>query len=100
MFISGMSLNTVSLFGIILAIGIVVDDAILVVESTQVNIDKGMKPQEATRATMRAVTGSCHRNHPGAHGGLYPRFVHARPDRHYVSAVFHHHCPVCSVVFW
>ncbi|MDR3417145.1 MAG: multidrug efflux RND transporter permease subunit [Nevskia sp.] len=53
----GFSLNALSLFGLVLAIGIVVDDAIVVVENVERNIGNGLKPIEATRQAMREVTG-------------------------------------------
>jgi multidrug efflux pump len=53
----GFSLNALSLFGLVLAIGIVVDDAIVVVENVERNIARGLKPLEATRQAMREVTG-------------------------------------------
>ncbi|MBC2745364.1 MAG: efflux transporter outer membrane subunit, partial [Desulfosarcina sp.] len=49
-------INVLSLLGLVLAIGIVVDDAIVVVEAVQVNIEKGMTPKEATKAAMQEVT--------------------------------------------
>ena len=52
----GFSINVLSLLGLVLAIGIVVDDAIVVVEAVQVNIEKGMNPKEATVAAMKVVT--------------------------------------------
>jgi HAE1 family hydrophobic/amphiphilic exporter-1 len=52
----GFTINVLSLLGLVLAIGIVVDDAIVVVEAVQVNIAKGMKPKEATLEAMRKVT--------------------------------------------
>ena len=52
----GFSINIISLLGLVLAIGLVVDDAIVVVEAVQVNIEKGMAPREATIAAMRNVT--------------------------------------------
>ena len=52
----GFSINVLSLLGLVLAIGIVVDDAIVVVEAVQVNIEKGMNPKEATVAAMNVVT--------------------------------------------
>ena len=57
MHIFGFSLNALSLFGLVLAIGIVVDDAIVVVENVERNIANGLKPVEATRQAMREVTG-------------------------------------------
>ncbi len=54
--ILGFTINVLSLLGLVLAIGIVVDDAIVVVEAVQVNIAKGMNPKEATNAAMKEVT--------------------------------------------
>ena len=53
----GFSLNALSLFGLVLAIGIVVDDAIVVVENVERNIALGKTPVEATRQAMKEVTG-------------------------------------------
>jgi len=52
----GFTVNVLSLLGLVLAIGIVVDDAIVVVEAVQVNIENGMNPQEATVHAMNEVT--------------------------------------------
>lgn len=52
----GFSLNTVVLFALILAIGIVVDDAIVVVENTQRHIDEGLSPRDATIQAMKEVS--------------------------------------------
>jgi multidrug efflux pump len=54
----GFSLNNLSLFGLVLAIGIVVDDAIVVVEAVEHNIEEGMEPKEATRHGMDQVGGA------------------------------------------
>ncbi len=53
----GFSVNVLSLLGLVLAIGIVVDDAIVVVEAVMHHIEHGMSPKEATRKAMQEVTG-------------------------------------------
>ena len=53
----GFSINTLSLLGLVLAIGIVVDDAIVVVEAVIHHIEKGKSPREATVQAMKEVTG-------------------------------------------
>lgn len=53
----GFSINVLSLLGLVLAIGIVVDDAIVVVEAVMHHIEQGMSPREATNQAMREVSG-------------------------------------------
>src|SRR5512138_3792781 len=53
----GFSINTLSLFGLVLAIGLVVDDAIVVVEAVEHHIEHGMSPKEATFKAMEEVSG-------------------------------------------
>src|SRR6185312_659809 len=53
----GFSLNNLTLFGLVLAIGIVVDDAIVVVEAVEHHIEHGLSPREATVTAMQQVSG-------------------------------------------
>ncbi|MGB0719679.1 MAG: efflux RND transporter permease subunit [Bdellovibrionales bacterium] len=57
MLLLGFSINVLSLFGLILAVGIVVDDAIVVVENVERNIEEGKEPHAATVQAMKEVTG-------------------------------------------
>jgi multidrug efflux pump len=57
MLLLGFTINVLTLFGLILAIGIVVDDAIIVVENVERNIEEGKNPREAAYIAMREVTG-------------------------------------------
>jgi hydrophobic/amphiphilic exporter-1 (mainly G- bacteria), HAE1 family len=53
----GFSINTLSLFGLVLAIGLVVDDAIVVVEAVERHLQEGLEPKEATLRAMKEITG-------------------------------------------
>jgi multidrug efflux pump len=53
----GFSINTLSLFGLVLAIGLVVDDAIVVVEAVELNLEHGLPPKDAARKAMQEVGG-------------------------------------------
>jgi multidrug efflux pump len=57
MYVFGFSINALSLFGLVLAIGIVVDDAIVVVENVERNIEEGLAPRDAAYRAMREVSG-------------------------------------------
>ncbi|WP_112816528.1 efflux RND transporter permease subunit [Ensifer sp.] len=57
MYVFGFSINALSLFGLVLAIGIVVDDAIVVVENVERNIEQGLSPVQATYRAMQEVSG-------------------------------------------
>ena len=79
----GFSINMLTLLSVVLAIGIVVDDAIVVVEGVSHNIERGMAPQDASINAMRELLGAHHRHHAGADvrvpaGGLHARASPAR----------------------
>ena len=57
LYLLGFSINALTLFGLVLAIGIVVDDAIVVVENVERNIEDGLQPREATYKAMQEVSG-------------------------------------------
>jgi multidrug efflux pump len=57
LFVMGFSINALTLFGLVLAIGIVVDDAIVVVENVERNIERGLTPVQASYQAMNEVTG-------------------------------------------
>jgi multidrug efflux pump len=57
LYLLGYSINTLTLFGLVLAIGIVVDDAIVVVENVERYIEQGHSPQEAAHLAMKEVSG-------------------------------------------
>ena len=87
----GFSVNTLSLFGLVLAIGLVVDDAIVVVEAVEHHIEEGMSPRDATFKAMSEVSGPGRRDraHPG--GGVHPGRLHGRHHRPALPAVRAHH---------
>jgi HAE1 family hydrophobic/amphiphilic exporter-1 len=77
----GFSINTLSLFGLVLAIGLVVDDAIVVVEAVEHHIEQGLSPKDATLKAMEEVTGpgDRHCRHPGR--GVCADGLHSRHHR-------------------
>ena len=85
----GYSANTVSLLALVLAIGIVVDDAIVVVEAVEAQLEKDptISPAEAARRAMSADHRADHRHHAGAAVGVRAGRVHSRHFRRAVPAV-------------
>ena len=87
----GFSINMLTLFGIVLAIGIVVDDAIVVVEAVEkIMHDKGLAPREAAREAMRGHRRRDRRRHRGDLRGVRADRVPGRGHRHAVQAVRGH----------
>lgn len=92
MLVTGQSINNLTLFGLILAIGIVVDDAIVVVENTVRLMDtEGLTAKEATSKAMGEVGGAIVANHLRAIGGVRAMSGATRTDRPHVSTLRHHY---------
>ncbi len=87
MLLLDFSLNTLSLFGLVLAIGIVVDDAIVVVENVERHIELGLSPIEATRKAMEEVSGPIIAIALVLVRGVRADGVRQRPDRAVLPAV-------------
>ena len=83
----GFSLNNLTLFGLVLAIGIVVDDAIVVVEAVEHHIEHGLSPRDATIRAMEQVSGPGDRRRPGAQRRVRAVRVHQRHHRTVLPAV-------------
>ena len=92
----GFTINTLTLFGFVLAIGIVVDDAIVVVEAVQHYIDvEKISAQRSYRKSHEGYFGSgrCHCPDPG--GSICSGWIYSGYRGKTVSAVRHHHCDLC-----
>ena len=83
----GFSINSLSLFALVLAVGIVVDDAIVVVEAVEKHIRDGMTPREAAHRTMQRGLGRADRHRPGADRGVRPDRVRPRHPGHLLPPV-------------
>ncbi len=77
----GFSLNNLTLFGLVLAIGIVVDDAIVVVEAVEHHIEQGLAPRDATIKAMSEVSGPVIAVASGADGRVHALHVYLRHHR-------------------
>ena len=87
----GFSINTLSLFGLVLAIGLVVDDAIVVVEAVERHIEDGLAPKAGGAQSHGGNLGPGDRHRAGALRGVHPDGVHPGHHRQAVSAVRRHH---------
>ena len=87
MWLVGFSLNMLSLFGLVLAIGIVVDDAIVVVENVQRWLDEGLSPRDAAFKAMDEVTPAVYRHCFRPLRGIHSRRLRSRNHRAVLSAV-------------
>ncbi len=88
----GFSLNNISLFGLVLAIGIVVDDAIVVVENVERWLEQGLPPREATYKAMEEVTGPVIAVALVLSRGVRALRVHQRHHRQLLPPVRGDHC--------
>ena len=86
----GFSINTLSLLGLVLAVGLVVDDAIVVVEAIESKIEQGRSPRDAAIEAMDEVSGALGGNRAGAVGRVHSRRLHDRPYRFVVPAIRPH----------
>ena len=83
----GFSINTLSLFGLVLAIGLVVDDAIVVVEAVERHIEEGMTPKAAALKAMEEISGPVVGIALVLSAVFVPTAFHSRNHRAAVSAV-------------
>ena len=85
----GFSINTLSMFGLVLAIGLVVDDAIVVVEGVQRHIEEGLAPKEAAQKAMDELSGPGNWYRPGSVIRFCAYRFHSRHHRKALSAICH-----------
>ena len=87
MYVFGFSINALTLFGLVLAIGIVVDDAIVVVENVERNIEAGLSPRDGDASGDARSVRPDHRDRAGACGGVRAARLHQRLVRPVLQAV-------------
>ena len=90
----GFSVNTLSLFGLVLAIGLVVDDAIVVVEAVEQHIEEGMSPTGRDDAGDEGSLGPGRRHRADPRAGVHPGRIDGRDPGTPEPAVRHHDCRV------
>ena len=88
----GFTVNLASLFAVVLAIGIVVDDAIVIVEGASRHIEAGLSRRDGGDQGHGRAVRADYRHHAGADGGIRPGRLSARPERPDVCAVRAGHC--------
>ena len=86
----GFSINTLSMFGLVLAIGLVVDDAIVVVEGVQRHIEEGLSPKDAARKAMEELSGPGHWHRARSVVGLCADRFYSWHHRPALSAIRRH----------
>ncbi len=90
--LAGFSINSLTLFGLVLATGIVVDDAIVVVENIERKIEQGLNPHAAAHAAMGEVDPAHHFHCIGVVRCVRARRLRHGSHRPVLSPVRHHHC--------
>ncbi len=94
----GFSINTLSLFGLVLAIGLVVDDAIVVVEGVERHIEEGLTPKDAAFKAMEELSGPGGRHRAGSLRCICAHRLHSRNHRKALSAIRRYDCHLrCSL---
>ena len=92
LFLLGYSINLLSLLAMVLAIGLVVDDAIVVVENIHRHIEEGLTPMQAAFQGMQEISGADRGDDDHARRGVRAARLHRRPDRRAVPRVRAHAC--------
>jgi HAE1 family hydrophobic/amphiphilic exporter-1 len=95
----GFTINVLSLLGLVLAIGIVVDDAIVVVEAVQVNIERGMNAKRSYFGCHAQSNCPCNCHYAGFGCRVYSCGSHGGYHGSFIPAICHNYCRICSGIF-